>query len=138
MKIGRILLTLDHSRPDRRDWNFTHVFNPEWPPHARFHTVAGISMTIGLCLVALWLIWRNPPDRGASLTVAALFPISYWGSFFVAAAIPGSGVEDHPGDLPRVRGLPLNLFIAAVVVLLTIAGSVIARGASRAAGSWRK
>jgi hypothetical protein len=84
-------------------------------------------MTVGLCAVASWLIWRRSTDRFAAITVAALVPAFYWGSFFVAAAIPGSGVEDHPGELARVMGLPLNLFVAAVLLLLTLVGYLMAR-----------
>lgn len=138
MNLGRILLTLAVFStivgPIFADWNSTHVFNPDWPPHARFHTVAGISMTVGLCVVSLWLIWRKSPDRRAAIMVAALVPASYWGSFFLAAAIPGSGVEDRPGDLARIFGLPLNLFVAAVLVILTLAGYLVARRQSRKAG----
>ncbi|OAP57728.1 hypothetical protein AYL99_08466 [Fonsecaea erecta] len=40
------------------DWNETHVKNPRWPPHARFHN--GQTMSMGLCLGALtaYFAWR--------------------------------------------------------------------------------
>ena len=40
------------------DWNHTHVLNPNWPPHARFHN--GQTMSMGLCLGLLtgYFAWR--------------------------------------------------------------------------------
>ena len=40
------------------DLNRTHVFNPNWPPHARFHGAAGWGTVAGSQLLALWLLWR--------------------------------------------------------------------------------
>ena len=30
------------------DWNRTHLFNPAWPPHARFHDAMTIALGTGL------------------------------------------------------------------------------------------
>jgi hypothetical protein len=62
---------------------------------------------------ALWLLWRRTPEPGA---VAAI-PISYWGSFFAATLVPGTGVEDPSHPVPRVAGIPANMVAATVGVL---------------------
>ena len=40
----------------RADLNETHVFNPEWPPHARFHGAAGWGTVCAAQLLGLWLL----------------------------------------------------------------------------------
>ena len=139
MLLGRILLTVALLStlfgPIGADWNHTHVFNPGWPPHAKFHTVVGLVMTIGFSLIGLWLLWRKSMDFLPQLLVAAAVPVLAWGTFFLAVLVPGTGVEDQPGALPRVIGLPLNLFVALIFSVLAIAGYVICRRAySRQAG----
>lgn len=133
MLLGRILLTIalgsTLSGPIGADWNDTHVFNPSWPPHARFHSVVGLFVTTGFSLIGLWLLWRKSTDYLPQLTVAAAVPLLGWGMFFPAALVSGAGVEDHPGTLPRVAGLPLNLFVALIFSALAIAGYVICRRA---------
>ncbi|SNR29393.1 DUF6640 family protein [Blastococcus mobilis] len=54
----------------RADLNATHVFNPEWPPHARFHGAAGLGTVAGAQLLALWLLWR-PALSAAERDLAA-------------------------------------------------------------------
>ncbi|OQU98552.1 hypothetical protein CLAIMM_04318 [Cladophialophora immunda] len=50
------------------DWNETHVKNPRWPPHARFHN--GQTMSMGLCLGVLtaYFTWRPVLAASSSLT----------------------------------------------------------------------
>jgi hypothetical protein len=45
----------------------------------------------------------------------ALLPAAAWVPFFPAPAISGAGVEDEPGHLPRVAGVPVNLVPAALI-----------------------
>lgn len=118
-----VLITL--IGPTAVDWNDSHVFNPQWPPHARFHSIVYLCMTIGFSLIALWLIWRSPSAHVADVLIAALVPIISWGSFFIAVRIPGSAAEDVPGSLPRRMGLPLNLFNAGVFSLLALIGFLL-------------
>jgi len=50
-----------------------------------------------------------------------LIPVLSWGSLFLALLLPETGTEDVPGELPRIAGLPVNLFVAAFFVLLSVA-----------------
>lgn len=44
------------------DFNAIHIYNPNWPPHAKFHTGQTMSMSLVLSLVGLYLAWRLPPS----------------------------------------------------------------------------
>lgn len=128
MLLGRILLTIALLLTllgSISAWNDTHVFNPSWPPHARFHSAAGVFRSIGFSLIGLWLLWRKSADFLPRLLVATAVPVLTWGTFFLAVLVPGSGVEDQPGALPRVLGLALNLFIALIFSALALAGYLI-------------
>jgi hypothetical protein len=113
--------------PVLADWNESHVFNPEWPPHARFHEVAYLCMAVGFSVVGLWLLWRPSLEPAIGVTVAALVPVFTWGSFYVAEAVPGSHFEDHAGHVPRLLGVPINLLFAAVIPALSLLGFVFYR-----------
>ena len=93
-------------------------FNPAWPPHARFHNATGWGTVTGSQLVALWLLWRpgqQASDHDTAVTTAALLSAAAWVPFFPALAISGADVEDEPGHLPRVAGVPVNLVPAALI-----------------------
>lgn len=137
MNIGRII-TMNLARiiisftlistligPITADLNATHVFNPAWPPHARFHTVVGLCMTTFLSLISLWLVWKQSTDRDTLMKVAALVPIIAWGSFFIAVNAMGAGVEDRPNELARVFGIPLNLVVAALFSVMSAIGYLL-------------
>jgi len=73
------------------DWSHTHVFNPKWTPHAKFHN--GQTMSIGalLSLVTLYYTWR--PDHTSnsdSIRTAAIIGSLYWISGISAYFYPGS------------------------------------------------
>jgi hypothetical protein len=127
-KGARALLTVANLAtmiaPPAADLNETHIFNPEWPPHARFHATGYVSMAILLGALSVWLLWREATDRRTAVTVAAAVPVAYWGPFFLALLVPGAGFEDHPHALPRPLGIPINLWVAGVTVLTAAVGYV--------------
>jgi hypothetical protein len=115
----------------RADLTRTHVFNPAWPPHARFHNVAALGTVTGTQLLGLWLVWRpatTPAARELAIKTAALLPVIAWAPFYAALATPGAAVEDEPGHLPRVAGIPLNLIPAALVPAISAIGYLLHRG----------
>ena len=117
------------------DWNTTHLFNPAWHPHARFHDALFLLFFDGASLIVLWLLWRPSREPGLGVTVSALFSLAAWTPFFyIEALIPGTSLlASDSVPVLRVGGMTFapNVIVAAVLVLLT----VIAYGLARDAGS---
>ena len=84
----------------------------------------------GAQLLALWLLWRpgqQASDHDTAVTTAALLSAAAWVPFFPALAISGAGVEDEPGHLSRVAGVPINLVPAALIPVSRARGYLLHR-----------
>ncbi|TVY30074.1 hypothetical protein LHYA1_G002560 [Lachnellula hyalina] len=106
--LGRLLLSLSGISqilgPFIADFNETHVKNPNWPPHARFHNGQTMSMGLGLGLATLYFTHRHgyafsSPSVGVarekdSLMTAAVFGSLYWLTGLSAILYPGSLAVD--------------------------------------------
>src|SRR5260221_7387048 len=138
--IGKMLISLaailTAVAPFLADWNDSHLFSPQWSPHARFHGAVSVGMTTMLSSVALWLLWRRSPDQDAAVTAAAAIPIAYWGPFFLAPFVPGTAVEDPGHRLVRVVGGPSNLLGARGTIGTAGLGWFFERRFSNAAPSY--
>ena len=102
------------------DWNKTHLFNPNWPPHAKFHNAQDMLMGTATGLLALWVLWVQKTDArnklGLSITLASLYWITQFGALF----FPGTALSDPEFSRPGQQ--PAQLYIdMAMVALLTIA-----------------
>ena len=126
VRAGKIILTVALAvtllGPAMVDFNDSHVFNPDWPPHARYHEVMLLAIGIAMSVIGLWLVWRRSVDPTTSLRVAAAVPVVVWGSFFVPLFVPGTSVEEFPGEVGLLLGIPLNLFLAGLFIVLTLVG----------------
>ena len=133
MLLGKLLLTFTivsvAMGPLTADLNNTHIFNPDWPPHARFHNAVGLFSSIGFALLGLWLLWKKTTEFRTNLLAATAIPIFLWSTFFLALLIPGTAVEDHLGTLPVILGLPLNLLVALMFTILSITGYILCNNA---------
>src|SRR5437899_10889746 len=94
--IGKILISLaaiiTAVAPFLADWNDSHLFSPQWSPHAHFHGDVSLGMTTILSSVALWLLWRRSPDQDATVTVADAIAMSYWLPSLLALFYPGTDI----------------------------------------------
>ncbi len=100
------------------DWNDTHVFNPEWPAHAKFHNGLGIILALLIGCLSLWYLWSGRGRDGQRLRFAVLLLVPFWIAFGAAVLVPGAGYTDPGEELPTS---PANQTQIAVLVLLALA-----------------
>lgn len=81
------------------DWNHTHLFHPDWHPHARFHGALFIFLTNAMCAMGLWLLWRKTQDERLAFHIALCVMVALWAPFFlIETLVPGSSVLSHETD----------------------------------------
>jgi hypothetical protein len=120
---GKLLISLVAAEtavgPYLADWNETHIYNPTWPPHAKFHNGQTMSMGAGLAAMTLWQLWRaqdSPAAARHALDAASLAASMYWLTNTSALAYPGAKSVDPPGTatFPQWKFvLPSLLLVAA-------------------------
>lgn len=97
---GRVLMSLGATvagvGPYLADWNETHIHNPNWPPHAKFHNAQTMSMGLALCGTTLYHLWKRDSHPQQHLTSAAITGSMYWLTQISALAYPGSASVDPP------------------------------------------
>src|SRR4051812_8503205 len=111
------------------DWSPNHLLNPLWHPHARFHGALLLFLLAGVSGTAIWLLWRKSSEPEIALRAAAFLSLSFWTPlFYITSVLPGStSWAGAAGADPRLRGslVTPNLIVAAVFVLITVAGFVL-------------
>jgi hypothetical protein len=129
---GKSLLTLANvitvAAPVTADWNDSHIFNDQWPAHARFHGVTALAMSATLSSASTVALWSDASSQdSATRLFAAAVPVAYWAPFFLATLVPGTAVDDPPHHVRRVAGVPVSLLGAAATAATAAAGWFIDR-----------
>lgn len=113
---GRVLLSLTSLTTMAgafiADWNETHVFNPNWPPHAKFHNGQTMSMGLALGAGGLYSLWGRPRYGTPQLAMATTFASMYWITQASAILYPGTALVDPPrkrGGQPIIIAATLGL-----------------------------
>lgn len=102
---GQLALTLvalmTSLGPFIADFNESHVYNPRWMPHAKFHNGQTMSMGALLGLLTLVYTWGDaaPPLRRERLRFAVVLASLYWVTQLMAWFYPGALAVDPPGDV---------------------------------------
>ena len=107
------------------DWNASHVFNPDWHPHGRFHDVMLLTLLVSFVPLLLWLLWRNSSEPEVAVKVTTAILVTFWGSFYINLLIPGTTPAANLDELPpSLLGIPLypNMVVAAIIIILSLVG----------------
>ncbi len=108
------------------DWNHTHLFNPTWPPHAKFHDAWTILLGASLGSIALHLLWKEEPD----FELGAILPGLFWAAQAGSFALPGArGIaSEFPDPASRAGLARVHESVSSTLMLgLTGLGYALAR-----------
>lgn len=101
------------------DFNETHIYNPRWTPHAKFH--AAQTMLLGTTLggLTLALAWSRSGSVRSRIDLSAIAAGGFWLTQAGALLFPGTAVVDPEfrERLPRVKGMTITQAHADVVLL---------------------
>ncbi len=102
--------------------NNTHVFNPQWPSHARMHEVWQLITNSTFGILCLWYIWRKSAVDKANFLASLIT-----GGFMVAYAIRatyGGSMLHSDGSERLIMGINIGVFGFGIVLLLTFLSQV--------------
>ena len=103
------------------DWNVTHIHNPRWPPHAKFHNAQTMLLGTALGALALYLLWAKRKERTDSFGLAVTVTSIYWFTQIGSLFFPGTALVDPEfiDRVPQIKGFTVNqLGIDAVLLAL--------------------
>lgn len=100
------------------DWNHTHIFNPRWPPHAKFHNAQTMLFGAVLGLLSLWFLWVQKGDKWAVFRLSIIFASLYWITQAMSVLFPGTALFDPEFSYPGQW--PVQFILDGVMFLLLI------------------
>ena len=107
------------------DLTETHVFHPDWTPHARFHMVWLLATNSTLGVLALYLMWISKHDALVRIRAAGIIGLCVLGGFFVSTVLSssyGGSLVDPVGGVPPILGLDANLVVFSPMLVLVVVG----------------
>jgi hypothetical protein len=89
------------------DMNETHVWNPDWTPHARIHEVWQLITNSSIGVLCLWLVWFKK-----EVLLSSLLSLFIMGGFLIAFLLK----DGYDGSMKYLDGsektvLGINLAI---------------------------
>ena len=112
------------------DANATHMFNPDWSPHARLHDAIAVITACGCGLLGILLLSnatvRTDPRLHALSAAVGLWP---WAGLLLSGLVPGTSLGNPALGTESFRLVGLTLAapaVAAVIFLVTCGAAHLA------------
>jgi hypothetical protein len=105
------------------DWNATHIYNPRWPPHAKFHNAQTMVLGAFMGMLTLYcLLLRKTVKQIQRLNEGCVIVSLYWLSQLVAIFFPGAKLLDQGTNaaFPNIFGIPFNQLTMDIGVILPL------------------
>ena len=124
LRIGVWLITLvallTIFGPYLADWSETHIFNPRWTPHAKYHNAQAMAFGPMLGALTLYFLWRRRGDERSNVSLAILFASLYYATQLLAFLFPGVAAVDpeFAASAPTLLGLPGQLAMDIIIFAL--------------------
>ncbi len=105
-----------------------HLWNPEWPPHAKFHNAQTMALGILAGFISLFILFYFRPLTPPLLLIAAAVASIYWVSLLTARLFPGTAWTDPEfvAETKRPLGLHPQQLLSYALCLLVIVAVVLA------------
>jgi len=126
--IGKLLISLvavfTSVSPYLADWNETHIYNPIWTPHAKFHNAQTMVLGALLGLLAIYCLWfRRALSDQQKLNEGVVLASLYWLAQLPATFFPGTALTD-PGinsvKMPVIFGVEFNQLTLNITVIFPL------------------
>ena len=105
-----------------------HLFNPRWPPHAKFHNGQTMAMGIISGSLSLAILFGSRPLTPPLFLIASAIAANYFVAMVFAPAFPGTAWSDPEFSvgLPRPLGLFPQQLVSYALCTLTLIAIVLA------------
>ena len=100
------------------DISDTHVWNPDWTPHARIHEVWQLITNSSIGVVCLWLVWFKKEVR-----LSTLLSLIVMGGFLLAFFLKdgyGGSMKYLDGSEKTVLGINIGILGFGIAFLFLI------------------
>lgn len=105
------------------DWNKTHIYNPRWPPHAKFHNAQTMLLGTMIGLLAIYVLWFQKGDKKTMLRLAVILASFYWITQAGAITFPGTALVDP--EFARPGQPPIQLIVDVVMLAMLTLGYLL-------------
>lgn len=115
--------------PPFADFNKTHVSNPLWPGHARFHVVWQVLITFWIAVLGSYLLWKKTTDE-FFVKISFLLGMIILGGFLINSAVThlyDGSLSDPNGYLPIFYTIDTNLFAFSIAFIFLVVGYLMFR-----------
>jgi len=100
------------------DINETHVWNPDWTPHARIHEVWQLITNSSIGILCLWLVWYKK-----EIQLSFLLSIIIMGGFLLAFFLKdgyGGSMKYLDGSEKTILGINIGVLGFGIAFLFLI------------------